>query len=317
MINFFLRLSVVKTSLIISLASLFFVTIFVSPSYKSQSIIDVSGLETQVATDSFLSSLTGNSSENVYQLKAFLNSVEASNIFKENIDVDKIFSSSDISFFSRYNMSKFRSFHDYYNKKVELLIDLDSNAIIINTFAFNPQDAQFINLQIINMAADFFNRKTRVSSFNEKTNKICELYSINANILNLDMANLEDDDDLVEESKTATELLLSKSIRYKDMCIEKLTNEDDNIMENIEVFPSFELRNINAEASKQVLLEIYDKSLGTISTTSFLKIIAEPVIPINQEKKNAHLLSLLVFAVSFISILSIKILLRLSDDFEV
>ena len=131
------------------------------------------------------------------------------------------------------------------------------------------------------------------------------------------MANLEDDDDLVEESKTATELLLSKSIRYKDMCIEKLTNEDDNIMDNIEVFPSFELRNINAEASKQVLLEIYDKSLGTISTTSFLKIIAEPVTPIIQEKKNAFLLSLLVFAVSFISILSIKILLRLSDDFEV
>tara|TARA_B100000886_G_scaffold290282_1_gene215552 strand:+ start:1183 stop:2136 length:954 start_codon:yes stop_codon:yes gene_type:complete len=317
MTNFFLGLSVVKTSLIISLASLFFVIIFISPSYKSQSIIDVSGLETQVATESILSSLTGNGSENVYQLKAFLNSVEASNIFKENIDVDKIFSSSDISFFSRYKMSRFRSFHDYYNKKVELLIDLDSNAIIINTFAFNPQDAQFINLQIINMAADFFNRKTRVSSFNEKTNKICELYSINANILNLDMANLEDDDDLVEESKTATELLLSKSIRYKDMCIEKLTNEDDNIMDNIEVFPSFELRNINAEASKQVLLEIYDKSLGTISTTSFLKIIAEPVTPIIQEKKNAFLLSLLVFAVSFISILSIKILLRLSDDFEV
>ena len=109
---------------------------------------------------------------------------------------------------------------------------------------------------------------------------------------------------------------MTKSMRYKEECLNRLNNNDDNLKNNSDIFPFFELKNINADASKQVLLEIYDKSLDSVTASNNLKIIAEPIKASVEEGKNIILYSILVFAICFISILSLKILTRLNDEFE-
>ena len=314
--NIILNLPNLKVSFVILVLSLFFINFFTSSSYKSQSILDVSSENEDISPTSVFDSIVSSGPENAFQLEAFLSSEEASTIFMQNMNVENIFSRSDISFFSRYRPSSWTSFHDYYLKNISLAIDSDSNSLIIDTFAFSPEEAHLVNLQLINMSADFFNRKARMQSFNIKTSKICELYSINSDILNQEMIEFEDDSAIVLESKTANQLLLSKSLRYKDLCLERLSEEVDLKGSNSEIFPFFELKNINADASKQVLLEIYDKSLESVTSSNNLRIIAEPIVATVPENKNALIYSILVFILSFITILSLKVLLRLNDEFE-
>ncbi len=314
--NFFVSLSIPKISGLMLISCSLFMTFFISPSYKSQSILDISSEDESMSTNTLFDSIVTPGPQDAYQLKAFLSSNEASSIFEKNTDINKIYANEDITFFSRFRKNKRNSFHDFYLKKIFLSIDADSNALIIDTFAFSPEDAQFINLQLINMSADFFNRKARMQSFNIKTSKICELYSINSDILNLDMTDFDSDSELVSKSDSANELLLSKSMRYKDLCLERLDESSEDDQATSEIFPFFELKNINADASKQVLLEIYDKSLDSVTSSNNLKIIAEPITPTTAENKNIILYSILVFVITFITLLSMKILLRLNEEFE-
>lgn len=311
-----INIPIIKTSFLTFLASIIFMVFFISPTYKAQSIVDISSDDETVSSSSVFETFVNSGPENAFQLKAFLNSHEASTIFMNVFDVEKLFSREGISFFSKYKKSSRSSFHDYYTKKISLAIDPDSNVLIVDTFAFSPKDAHLINLQLINMSSDFFNRKARMQSFNIKTSKICELYSVNSDVLNMDMVDLDDDSRIVTESKSANELLLTKSMRYKDLCLKRLNSGSVNPESGSDIFPFFELKNINADASKKILLEIYDKSLDSVTSSNNLKIIAEPIIPSVEENKNILLYSILVFAISFITILSLKILLRLNDEFE-
>ena len=311
-----INIPIIKTSFLTFLISVLFMNFFISPIFKSQSIVDISSEDELITSSSVFESFVSTGPENAFQLKAFLLSNEASMIFQNTLDFTQLFSRDGISFFSKYKSNGRTSFHDYYTGKIDMTIDPDSNALIIDTFAFSPKDAHLINLQLINMSADFFNRKARMQSFNIKASKICELYSINSDILNLDMIDFDSDSELVSKSDSANELLLSKSMRYKDLCLERLEESGEDDQATSEIFPFFELKNINADASKQVLLEIYDKSLDSVTSSNNLKIIAEPITPTTAEKKNIFLYSILVFVITFITLLSMKILLRLNGEFE-
>lgn len=314
--KFFMQIPTLKVSFLAFIVSIIFINFFISPSYKSQSILDISTEDDPISTGSIFDSFVSSGPEDAFQLKSFLTSTEASLLFQEAFDIKKLFSNNEISFFSKYKQRKRSSFHDYYLSKVALTVDPDSNSLIIDTFAFDPVDALQINLQLINMSADFFNRKARMQSFNIKTSKICELYSINSDILNQDLVDFKEDYSIVGEADSANDLLMTKSMRYKEECLNRLNTDDNDLKNNSDIFPFFELKNINADASKQVLLEIYDKSLDSVTASNNLKIIAEPTKASVEEVKNITLYSILVFAVCFISILSLKILLRLNDEFE-
>ena len=58
------------------------------------------------------------------------------------------------------------------------------------------------------------------------------------------------------------------------------------------------------------------KKKALVWFTNNLRIIAEPIIATVPENKNALIYSILVFILSFITILSLKVLLRLNDEFE-
>ena len=316
--NILLNLPIFKVSLFITLLCYIFITFFTSPVFQSTSILDVStGENMTLPSTSLLDSFGGTSSEDAFQLKSYLESEEASNTFKKVANVESIFRNDQIKFFSRFRPTKSSSFHDYFLGKIEITIDPDSNSLIIATNAFKPEDALYINLELINMASDFFNRKARLSSINSKASKICELYFINSNILNIEPIELEYNSDLASSSDSANELLISKSQSYRDFCLDKVNSKNGTNESNLNLFPSFEIKSINAGASRQVLSEIYSDSIESITSSSNIEIIVEPILASNYESMSRTIYCAIVFAVSFILLISLKVMIRLRNEFEV
>ena len=314
--NLILNISIFRLSLFVALLTALFITFFLSPQYKSQSIIDVSSDEAPLVATSLVSSFMGQGGSTLsFQIKSFLESREASKIIENKIDVNEFFASDDVTFFSKYLKRPNNSFHDYLSNKIRITIDNDSQAISLETFAFEPEYALLLNLEIVNMTVDYLNRTARLTSFNSKTNKVCDLYFINSDVLNSEITFLEDKE-LPGKVDSANELLLTKALNFKDFCLDNLETDSEIPLRDTNLFPSFELRSINADASKKVLTEIYEESLDSFASSNNVKIIAEPIIAENQEDKNIFLLSLLTFLTTFVILIGIRILVRLNEEFD-
>tara|TARA_Y100001934_G_C12261571_1_gene730282 strand:+ start:377 stop:1333 length:957 start_codon:yes stop_codon:yes gene_type:complete len=312
-----LTFPIIKISLILSAFVFLFITFFTSPLYKSQSVIDVSLNESESISSSLVDSILPSSGANdAFQVKLFLESYEASSIFRDKLNIEELFVNDAISAFSRFRVNSRKNFHDYFQDKINILVDGDSNTLIIETYAFNPKDAKNINLNLINMTADFFNRKSKLASLNAKSNKICELYSANIGIL--DLEGLKTDADFyVDGSQSANDLLVAKAEKYKDECLEQLEEasfENDKI--NFLNIPSFELKNINAEASKRIITDLYQKSMDAVSESDYMEIIVEPMVPDKPEDRRAWLFGILTFILVLICLISLRIIVKLSDEFN-
>ena len=98
LIKFIKSLSILHIALLITLSTIIFLTLFVTPKYKSSSILDVSIENESLVSNSFLSSFvsSGGSSES-FKLKLFLESEEASKLLQNSIDVEEIFAHDNIS----------------------------------------------------------------------------------------------------------------------------------------------------------------------------------------------------------------------------
>lgn len=316
LINFMKSISILNFSFLAVLGTIIFLTLFVTPKYKSSSIIDVSIEDESLVSNSFLNNFvsSGGSSES-FKIKLFLESEEASRSLQNTLDIKKIFANDDISYFSRYKGNI--TFHEYLQSIIDIKIDTDSNAVNINTYAFKKEDSLKLNLELINMVVNFLNRTARLSSFNSKTNRICDLYFINSDVLNNDAIFFEDDSKIPNEATSANELLLRKALDFKEFCSENLDSESKSQLLESDLFPSFELNKLNVDASKKVLSQIYEDSIGAFASSNNIKIIAEPMIAEDYENRNILLFSLLSFICSYILLLGLKIVLRLTDEFYV
>jgi hypothetical protein len=311
------KLSVFRTSLVISLLTFCFIVIAITPVYKSKSIIDIA----QDKNESFsiaTSLLSSNNSSEAFQVKLYLESNELSELYKSSYDVEELFANKNISYFSRYKENFFSTFHKYFQKKINVIVDADSDTLIIETFAYTPESAKNINLQLINITANFFNRKSRLAALNDRSSKFCELYFTNAGIINANppLGLLRNDSlKIIDESLSANDLLSNKAKSFQDFCISEF-NMNKNINGQIVDIPDYELRTINAEASKKIIGDIYMTSMSAIAEVDYMQIIAEPVISTRPESRKALILSLLSFVFSTITLVSIKIIYRLSNEFK-
>jgi hypothetical protein len=313
--NLILEIPVVKFCILIFLLTAVFLNFFVSSQYKSSSIIDVSASEAPLLGNSILSTFvdTGGQSES-FQLKLFLESSEAAKLLESSINVDNFFMSKDTSYFSRYKNNRNNSFYDYISTKVDISIDPESSALNIDTYAFKKNDALMLNLELINLIVNYQNRTARLTSFNSKTNKVCDLYFINSDVLNYE-AILFEDVTIPKDVLSANELLLAKARNFKKFCTDSLEKRNDNELTESGLFPLFELNKLNADASKQVLSQIYEDSIDAFGSSNNIKIIAEPILPQEYENKNIFLFSLLSLIFSYIVIISSRIIIRLNDEF--
>lgn len=303
---------------IISFFSCFvFINIFLSSQYSTEVIFDVSEDENSFVDQSFIGSFIGDSSSKPYQIKSFLESKEASTIFYQSTFEEEIFNNNNIRYFSRYNANFLnKSFHDYYLSKFDISIDPDSNTLSIKTFAFSPQDSYRNNLRILNMTYDFLSRTAQVASHNSKINKICNLYFISTDVLNGDLEK-HTSEVKINTLTSANELLLKKAQNFKDFCMLKLANKSNSLNIDTEIFPTSEIRSISSDVSKKILAEIYDDSISSFASENEIKIIAEPVIPTHPESKRSLLLSTLLFLCLLTIHTSLKIVLRLSEEFNI
>lgn len=314
--NLINKIPLIQTAIFFFVFSLVFINFFINSKYMSQSIIDVSLNGNESISSSIVGSFFSDTgSKTAYQVKSFIESKEASKQFFDRSNVNTLFNNEDLTYFSKLTNVFNRSFHEYFQKMINVYVDGDSDALVIETFAFSAEDAKYINLQIINMTSDFFNNKARLASLNSRSNKICELYIANAGIFEIDKFGVPDDSQVVNSSNSATELLIGKTEIYKNYCLEKLEKLPEN-RKKIDVdIPSYELKNINAEASRKILTDLYQKSMDIVSEADYMEIIAEPISPQEPERKRSLLKSTLVFFIAYIVLLSLKIVVRLSNEF--
>tara|TARA_A100001011_G_scaffold339852_1_gene371522 strand:+ start:161 stop:1129 length:969 start_codon:yes stop_codon:yes gene_type:complete len=319
---YILNIPVIKFSIYAFLSSFIFITFFTSPVYKSESVIDVSSNQAESFASSFTSSfLPSVSSNDAYQVMLYLESNEASNLLRKEYNIVDFFKRDHVSFFSKYKETRFNNFHEYFKNKLSIKTDGESSTLTISTYAFSPEDAKSFNLSLVDITANFFNRKTRLAAINSRSGKICELFLTNSGVIDLATNDLNIKPLIeINEVNSLNELLINKAENFKDYCINKINSTDDTEALSDQGplnIPAFEMRSINVEASKNIITKIYEDSMGVISEAEYIDVIVEPVIPDNEESKMAILKALIIFFVTYLLIVTLKISIRLTDEFDI
>ena len=202
--------------------------------------------------------------------------------------------------------------------KLKISVDANSNTLVLETYAFSPEDAKLFNLSLVDLISDFLTKKARLAAINSRSGKICELYLANSGLIGLNINEIEfESEALLDESSSLNKLLVNKADNFKEYCINKLNNPSvsEGYEESLNI-PAFELRAVNAEASKNIITEIYQDSFGIISESEYIDIVAEPVVADKPESKLTFLISIIVYAITFISLITVKIFIRLTDEFK-
>ena len=284
-----------------------------SSSYKSVSIISVQDQDTQPSvSSSLINSLVNNSPESLHQLKSFLESNDASYQFSDLINIDEFYASKDIRFFSRFGTFFFDRFQDYYLGITDFNIMDESNTIEIQTIGFTPEQALRANIALIYIASEFFDQRERLSASIALAKKRCELaISKSADINDVFIDPTFNDAINIDDFDSANSLISSKSAAFYDKCLNYELVEDS-------VSPSLPLsalNDVNSSSSKILVSEIFDSKMNTLSITDNIIIIAEPIIPIQPEKKRLLIKTLFFFLTAFLILLSTKVLFKVRDNF--
>jgi hypothetical protein len=119
----------------------------------------------------------------------------------------------------------------------------------------------------------------------------------------------------INDVSSANELLASKARKFQDFCISEF-NTNKNIKNEGLIIPDFELKSINANATKKIISDIYANSMDAVTEVDYMEIIVEPVLSTTPESKRIIILSLIVYALSTLTLLTLKIMIRLSNEFK-
>jgi hypothetical protein len=317
--TFLLNIPIAKLSFIVAVAALLFITFFITPTYKAESIIDVNNSEEGLTTSSLASSFIQNdASSDAYQVKLYLESNESIDLLKNSYEIDNYFKHENISYFSQYKSER-QNFYKYIENKINIIVDGESDTITIETHAYNRDDAKMFNLSVVDITANFFNRKARLAAINSRSGKICELFLANSGVIGLEIGDLDQEDQIeIDQINSLNDLLIIKAETYRDYCINRINNQTDieSTNEYSLSIPAFELRTINAGALKNIISALYEDSMGIISEASYIDVIAEPVVADMPESKSSIVISIIVFFFSSLILITIKIFIRLTDEFN-
>lgn len=311
-----------KISFVAATIAAIFIIFFTSFVYKSSSALDVTSNSSDSFTPSFASSFISSSgSSDAFQLKLYLESNEASNILRHKYEIESFYVKDSISFFSKFRDSWYEDFHSYLQKKLNITVDSNSNTLEIETFAFSPEEAKILNMSLVDITSNFLNKKARLAAVNSRSGKVCELFMANSGLVGLKLNELEfETQTLAYQANSLNELLLKKADSFKEYCLNELNNrsniEDSSDSKSLNI-PAFELRSINAEASKNIITDIYRDSMSIISEAEYIDVISEPVIADKPESKSTFLMSVIVYVISFIFLITINIFIRLKDEFKI
>ncbi len=318
MIKLFYKYPILSISLLVSFIFLSYLYIFSSSKYKSSSIISISyeSSSPSISSLGIVSNLLGSGiDQSIDDLKNYLESDEASVNLSNLIDVDRMFSSSEIDYFSRYKPNSRLSFKDYLENIINLKSD-GGKTLEIETFAFSPEDAYRLNLAIILMSSNYFDKRQNLSSKVALIQNLCQ-YDISSegiNIQNLDTLDLgiqikEAD---ISESLSANDLLFQKAELFNEFCINKKGKDLNTIK-----IPEDILRTVNSNTLQQLISEIYKNSISMVTMSNAIDVIAEPIKSKKPINKFIALRTIIVLFFSILFFTTVRIILNLKDDFKI
>lgn len=305
--------STFRISALITIIVFIILLFFVDNKFKTSSIINVTDTDsTPNVQDSLISSFVTSSPESLFQLKEFFESKDGLNELKKFTNFDETYGSMEISYFSRFGTVLRSNSQKYYNDVINFEILSDSNSIKIQSLGFNPESSYRINLILINIASEFFDRRDRLAASIALAKKRCELrISENKDINEVTIYNEEDSIDF-DSLNSANQLIYEKSKRFYQSCLDYDVVEDPLSLQ----LPKSTLNDVNSFTSKQLIGEIFDSKMDSLTITDKISIVAEPQKATEPESKRIIILCLIVFIFSYITIMSLKILSSLKDEFK-
>lgn len=314
----FYKYPILGLSLLISFIFVTYLFLFSSSKYKSSSIISISyeSSSPSIGSLGIVSNLLGSGiDQSIDDLKNYLESDEASVNLSNLIDVDRMFSSSQIDYFSRYRPNSRLSLKDYLENIINLKSD-GGKTLEIETFAFSPEDAYRLNLAIILISSNYFDKRQNLSSKVALIQNLCQ-YDISSegiNIQNFDTLDLEIEikEADISESLSANDLLFQKAELFAKFC----TNKEGKDLGTIKI-PEDILRTVNSNTLQQLISEIYKNSISMVTMSNAIDVIAEPIKSKKPENKLIALRTIIVLFFSILFFTTVRIILNLKDDFKI
>jgi len=296
-------------------------SIYISPNYNSESVISVSSNESNTASSALgiVSSFLGSGiDQSIGDLKAYLESDIASEDLKKMINIDEIYTKSTIDFFSRYRASSKKDLKDYLKKRIVLKADTSGN-LIINTFAFQPDDALRVNLAVIMLASNYFDKRQTLNSKLAMHKHMCQYELSKDGFPEIDINKILEPEKIefnanidVNQFMSANKMLLTKAYKYKSFCKPSLRSSEENSIG----MPEKTLRDLNSATVEELIGNIYLNSISTMTMSDAIEILAEPTINTKSEDKKIILYSIIVFIFSILVFTTVRILFKLRDDFK-
>ncbi len=310
LIKFFKELNIFLTSIIASILFAIFLTLFTSSVYKSASLLSVNDLDKSPnVQNSIISSIVSDTPESLYQLKDFLESFEASKEFSNLIDINKFYSNSSISYFSKFGSILNKKFHDYYLDHNNFLIQADAKSIRIETTGFESKQALQANLALIFMVSDYYDKKSRLEAAISLAKKRCELKIVESDNINGVLLETGSEFEL-NKFDSAKSLIFDKTNNFYEQCL-KLETSGDSLSD----LPKQTLSDVNSFTTKQLIGEIFDSKMDSLSITNNVSIIYEPTLSEFKESKRISIKTLFFFISVYLILLSIKISIKIRNEF--
>ena len=310
LIKFFKELNIFLSSIISSILFALFLVVFTSSVFKSTSLLSVNDLDQSPSVqNSIISSIVSDTPESLYQLKDYLESFEASKEFSNLIDIDKFYSNNSISYFSQFGSILSKRFHDYYLNHNDFLIQADSKSIRIETTGFKAEQALQANLALIFMVSDYYDRKTRLEAAISLAKKRCELKIVESDNINGVLLETGSEFEL-DKFDSAKSLIFDKTNNFYEQCL-KLQTSGDSLSE----LPKQTLSDVNSFTTKQLIGEIFDSKMDSLSITNNVSIIYEPTLSEYKESKRISIKTLFFFISMYLILLSIKIAIKIRNEF--
>jgi len=305
--------SPLRVALLITFLAIFCLVFFVDNKYKSSSIINITDLETSPnIQNSIISSFVTDSPESLYQLKDFFESENGFNELNNLIDFNELYGNGSIKYFSRLGTFYNSDPEKYYKKMVTFSILTDSSSIIINSYGFDPENSYRLNLVLINIASEFFDRRDRLAASIALAKKRCELKiseSQDINEVTIYNQNQKIDFDSFDSAYT---MIYEKSKQFYQSCIDYDVIDDPLSLK----LPKSTLIDVKSYTSQQLIGEIFDSKMDSLTITDKISIVAEPQKPTLPEDKRVLVISTIVFLFSYITMITIWIIAKLKEEFS-
>lgn len=319
--NLFFKYPIFLPSIFTSILYILLFSFYTSPKFNSESIISVSSGD-QVSVSSalgFVNNLLGSGiDQSIGDLKAYLESDDAILDIKKVLDIEKIYSNSDIDFFSRYRPDSFGDLKSYLNNAISLKADTSGN-LIITTSAFKPEDAYKVNLSLIMLSSNYFDRRQALSSKLSTQKYLCQFQLSKNGFPEIETNNLFEKDLSPIASKididkftSAHEMLMKKAEAYTELCNPSLLNQTSKAT----AIPEKTLRDLNNDTIKQIIGNIYSNSISAITMSDAIEILAEPTVSQKSERKHIILNTFLIFIFSILFFTTLRIIFKLRDDYR-